>query len=392
MIGRHAVHIPDEDLAAVLHHSVRADSKTPLALLQAAATYHQYPHIGPVQVFPRLDGTASTPRISKMANLQSIESNFMENVVTDWSECYRRLFALWKLGKCHLFYLCATSFTVLFLRTEREALSTSLPTITEPTNCDCTIVVTPTASGFRETLRTQGVSFSMPLRLNVNFLGLDEEDECAQDFIPSSLQGKINDLDHDEWLKEIGISPKSTLRLRRSASAFDFSADNCSSLGTSDIRLDESTNSIQECANQDSTSSTILIEDEESIDAFYEFLLKSRSSFTKNGPQAGLPPTLLAPYSFYKSVAMDLTMSSHITRKNGELKYVLELEDGPVLPSVSNRIVEFMRSLSCTDANKVQIQIGGRATYTGLNEAFRNSLIANCAEFEVELPSGGFSW
>lgn len=40
------------------------------------------------------------------------------------------------------------------------------------------------------------------------------EEDCAKDFLQTTNK-KEEDLDEDEWLKEIGISPKSTIKLRK---------------------------------------------------------------------------------------------------------------------------------------------------------------------------------
>lgn len=53
----------------------------------------------------------------------------------------------------------------------------------------------------------------MPLRPNAYFVNLTQED-CPKDFLP--MKQDAVDMDHEEWLREIGISPKSTLKFSRS--------------------------------------------------------------------------------------------------------------------------------------------------------------------------------
>jgi hypothetical protein len=55
------------------------------------------------------------------------------------------------------------------------------------------------------------IHFSLPFK--AEFVDISQE-ECPKDFLPTEEDGTA-DLDHDEWLREIGISPKSTLRLKR---------------------------------------------------------------------------------------------------------------------------------------------------------------------------------
>lgn len=61
-----------------------------------------------------------------------------------------------------------------------------------------------------------GIKFTLPLRINKILIDFAEE-ECDKDFIQSVDQKDDNDLDldEDEWLKEIGISPKSTFKLKK---------------------------------------------------------------------------------------------------------------------------------------------------------------------------------
>jgi len=244
------------------------------------------------------------------------------------------------------------------------------------------IVVTPTTSGFRHTLKEKAIGFSLPLKTDLMFVNFDQDD-CPKDFQPVDDDVTV-DLDHDEWLKDIGISPRRTLKLNRSASALDVStsgktvkrvSSNLFGGKASDEKEDQSNSSL----------STILIQGAENINAFYELITTSKLGSTRTGPQSGLPPTLIASSHFYKSTAQELTMTSQVVRKDGEIKYTLELDNGAVLPFVPEMLMEFVKKAIGPSENSVQMQINGRAPYTGINEALAESTgqqLVNFSELE----------
>lgn len=61
----------------------------------------------------------------------------------------------------------------------------------------------------------------MPLKVTHYFVELMTSEDCPKDFLDTNEQ--VNeDLDQDEWLKEIGISPKTTKKFMRKKSLVVF--------------------------------------------------------------------------------------------------------------------------------------------------------------------------
>jgi len=57
-----------------------------------------------------------------------------------------------------------------------------------------------------------GIKFSLPLKPDMMFVGEFDVDDCPVEFQPAD-EDQTLDLDHDEWLRDIGISPRRTLKL-----------------------------------------------------------------------------------------------------------------------------------------------------------------------------------
>ncbi|KAI1720222.1 protein downstream neighbor of Son [Ditylenchus destructor] len=408
--GSHAITIPEDDIDAAMRISMDNDPsisyasmapRTPLAVLQAGATYFQFPNICSMPLFPRLDGTYKTSRQTKMIKLQDLGNKCLETLVSEWSQSFDRLYNLWKKNRRHTFYLCSHLFTALFTKipVRKENLQYTGET-SDDTERRLRIVITPTSLGLRQLLREEGIEFSLPLRADTTFVNLTQED-CPKDFL-AMKQDVTVDLDHDEWLKEIGISPRTTLKFSRSISAIE-DLKSKKRLYSSSQPDDKQNPAVVE--PEDSSRSAISIQGIKNIAKFYNLLQNTKVAVSKIGPYAGLPPTLLASAPFYKSVSRELNVSdymliflslifemvSQVTKKDGEVKYILELDNGPILPCVPKTLVEFVKALANPD-NKLSVQVNGRSSYSGFNEGVDSQDFASVSEFEVDLLSDTFSW
>uniref|UniRef100_A0A915DF64 Uncharacterized protein n=1 Tax=Ditylenchus dipsaci TaxID=166011 RepID=A0A915DF64_9BILA len=386
--GLHPVKILEEDVDLAIKSSMHDETEmghinslhmTSLSLLHASAIFYQYPSLSSIPMFPRLESAKSDKRLSKMTNLQSLCPKFMDDILSDWKRSFDHLFKMWKKKKRASFYLCAPSLTAFFVRSSQEHKDCSKSN--PPSGLQ--IVITPTALVFAKL-------WERKVKSDKRFVNLTNED-CPKDFLPHLPEQGV-DLDHDEWLKEIGISPKSTLRLRRSVSTIDIVKDS-DDIGTSSQPATRTVQTNDLEGFQETKNTTILIQDIESITKLYELLLTSKLAFTRHGPLSGLPPTLIATTPFYKSVPGDLEMTSQITKKGGELKYILELSNGPILPSMQKKLLEFLKSLTATPTENIfKIQVNGRACYDGINEAVDPNSYINAAEFELDLIKDTYSW
>ncbi|KAL7073060.1 hypothetical protein ACQ4LE_008165 [Meloidogyne hapla] len=398
------------------------NSFDPLVFLQSAAIYYQFPSIGSVQLFPRRNvGSRST---LKSANLQSIEPNFIDALKVNWNDSFKFLFNRWIDGGRKSFYLCSTHFTIIFINlsnknlfslnahksplktpqknniedspikkkltpkrkrtpmkntTNYQSPNKNFTNLESSVNFQPRIVITPTTSGFRQILQKNGIHFTRHFKSE--YIDLNKG-ESPKDFLPNE-EDCTADLDHDEWLKDRGISSKGSLRVRRSASEMD-----SSDLSLSSNRLptaETSRMSTNGSPPTDPLYSTIVIKGIKDAEAFHN-LLQSQPQLicTKTGPQSGLPPTLIASSPFRHSVLNELSMTSQLIKKSGKLKYILELEHGPILPTTVELIFQFVKNtFNSNTKNRLQLQVTGRNQCNGINEAIK---ISNEA-LEKEKPS-----
>nr|CAD2169399.1 unnamed protein product [Meloidogyne enterolobii] len=402
----------------------------PLVYLQSAAIYYQFPSIGSVQLYPRRNvGAKST---LKSANLQSIEPNFIESLQVNWNESFKFLFNRWIDGNRRFFYLCSTQFTVIFinlynknlsslnspisqLKTPQKNNSEASPLNKNPTpkrkrtpmknttniyqspNKNCAnlgpsnfknnfqsrIVITPTTSGFRQILQKNGIHFTRHFKSE--YIDLTRE-ESPKDFLPNE-EDCTAELDHREWLENMGISSKGSFRLRQSASEFD-SSD--LSLSSNRLPTAETTRmSTHGSPPTDPLHSTIVIKGVKDAEAFHNLLLNQPQLIcTKTGPQNGLPPTLIAHSPFRHSVLNELSMTSQLVKKSSKVKYILELEHGPILPTAVEFIFQFIKNtFNSNTTNLLQLQVTGRNHCNGINEALekeKSSIIAPTNFNELE--------
>lgn len=354
-----------------------------IQILQHAAIYYQFPALGSVQMFPRLTTSSSNIlKMSRTANLQSIESHFMDSMIKEWSEAFDNLYKSWlELQTASTFYLFSSSFTVLFLGHTNGVPSSFAKNDTN----QHTIVITPTTSGFRQTLRDKGIEFELPFKVNFVDTGRDEN---PQDYLPPTNDTTV-DLDHDEWLKEIGIG-QTALRLKRTFSEIDMPTSSNDTLNNSAHSSKRSS-----LESDDLSRSTIIITDRKSIEKFCFLMYECKLGSTKTGPQSGLPPTLISKSPFRKCSLRELNMVYKSIKKNGQMKYIVELDDGPILPSVPETLVKFLKSLpNCT--KQVKVQISGKSSYAGINEALlchkADKNVCNYDEFEWDPVEKRFCW
>uniref|UniRef100_A0A914I8H3 Uncharacterized protein n=1 Tax=Globodera rostochiensis TaxID=31243 RepID=A0A914I8H3_GLORO len=336
----------------------------PLASLQNAILFRQFPSIGAVQMFPRRSATAQNA-VLKSANLQSIEANFMDTLCTQWAQALlsllRTVSSVPPDPSKHcpsfsegFFYVCAPQFTALFAAVAAAAEQQRAPHLV--------VVITPSTSGFQQILRAKGIEFTLPFKA-AEFVELGRED-CPRDFLTNVGDESIG-MDHDEWLRDLGISPRSTLKLKQSTSELDASSishlsnGSKNDSGTSDVGKigDENTRSLLGTPDE-SSKSTVLIRGIKNAEAFCRLLISQMAlCSTKTGPQAGLPPTLISNMPFRHNTLKELSLTSQ----------------GPVMSSTVEWLLNFVQT-EIAKPNRVQIHVVGRAQCNGLNEALNAAM------------------
>uniref|UniRef100_A0A914X1F8 Uncharacterized protein n=1 Tax=Plectus sambesii TaxID=2011161 RepID=A0A914X1F8_9BILA len=378
-----------------------------MARLHAATLYWQYPDIPWMTTFPRLDDRPklASSRDSPVPSIATLGEQLATSLNQQWQESFEQLFCSWKSGDRDSFYVCCPNLTIVFLKTERNG-----ETIPKA-------VVTPTTLGLRQALRDEEIEYEMPLRssssrrssretagsdsntfcttlaadvthsqppiLNTNGLSSaavsavaetlnciepPATSGCDSDTSPNKLNSS-NESDHAAWLHDIGISPLTTLKLRRYSSVSDRSTGSSGS-------------------TEDAAKSAVVVTDSASLQGLFNLVFSSKLCRAVTGPQAGLPPTLIADRPFQNSALKALKKSSQISRRSSkEQQFVFELDGGPIMPSHVRRLIDVF-AVSNNDESTVTVV--GRSAYPGLNAVVDAERFADITEFAVE--GGKFCW
>ncbi|KAK5847706.1 hypothetical protein PBY51_016814 [Eleginops maclovinus] len=286
---------------------------------QQSLVYWQHPSLPWLSLFPRINAERSfTGKCTPWAQDRALQQSLM----SEWSVSLSSLYSLLKTKLCPYFYLCSYQFTVLF-RAAGVGGSSSI-----------TALISPTTRGLRESMKAEGIEFSLPLvedrrqsREQYTQQGEEEEEqECSE---LKEAEGK-NDGDNDDedgdfsWLKEIGVQdqikkPDSiTIQLQKEGQI---------------VSLDHKPESVV-CVEGTHTFTLI------------NFLINCKSLVAAAGSQAGLPPTLLAPSAF-RGATMHTLKARSVNVKSqigGSYQSISSLEiTGPILPSSLHTITTLLR-------------------------------------------------
>ncbi|XP_058832386.1 protein downstream neighbor of son homolog [Topomyia yanbarensis] len=279
---------------------------SPGARFYQSTLYWQHPHLPWLTLFPRNSKANNGTMLGEMERAA---------LAKEWAISFRNLFQLVRARQCPYFYVCANSFTVLFRaagiggRVETHAL------------------LTPTSRGMRAALKQEDIEFTMPLRKTTD--GKQDLNRSGESGISihngsfsnsSEDQSTTTQIDEDEdsddmeeekWLESLGVEAEEIKKINYNQAK----------------KLQN-----RECDEDYSEQSTVLIEGVE-CQAFFNFLLNAKSTTTKVGRLAGVPPTLLAPVSFVGASLRTLATRSSKIRMEGEDFYSTEL-NGVILPHV----------------------------------------------------------
>ncbi|XP_012512842.1 PREDICTED: protein downstream neighbor of Son [Propithecus coquereli] len=275
---------------------------------QQSLIYWLHPALPWLPLFPRIGADR------KMAGKTSPWSNdetLQHILMSDWSVSFTSLYNLLKTKLCPYFYVCTYQFTVLF----RAAGLAGSDVITA--------LVSPTTRGLREAMKNEGIEFSLPLV---------KENGCKKRASGASLgygeEQVISDEDEEEsfsWLEEMGVQDKIkkpdilSIKLRKEKH---------------EVQMDHRPESV------------VLVK---GINAFtlLNFLINCKSLVATSGPQAGLPPTLLAPTAF-RGATMQMLKARSVNVKTQALsgykdQFSLEIT-GPVMPHCLHSVTMLLKS------------------------------------------------
>lgn len=264
---------------------------------------------------PNLPWLTMFPRNSRLNNGYSIGDNERKALASDWCDSFRSLFQLLRARQCPYFYVCSNGFTVLFRaagiggRVETHAF------------------LTPTTRGLRAALKQEDIEFTMPLKVSKNRSfdsGTVQQNSCSFSNSDDGTGGKLavdngndnddddeDDDDHEKWLASLGVDDSEIKKIN--------------SVHTRAQRT-------AECEDDFSDHSIVLVEGVE-CQAFFNFLLNSKSTTTKVGRLAGVPPTLLAPVCFPGATLRSLQVRSSKVRLDAIDYHSIELK-GVILPHI----------------------------------------------------------
>lgn len=251
-------------------------------------------------------------------------------------------FQLLRSLQCPYFYVCANSYTVLFRaagiggKEETHAL------------------LTPTSRGLRAALKEEDIDFTMPLKKGfseVRNKSLDSGNDTE-----SNSFSKISQSNSFSNLSEDATVDTSTGAVNTSGNADEGLVDDedsedeeqwLKSMGVeaSEIKKISTTHARRlhnkECAEDTTDQSILLIEGVE-CQALFNFLLNAKSTITKVGRLAGIPPTLISPVAFPGATLRNNQIRGSIIRELNVDYYSMELK-GVILPHTLQYLCNLMK-------------------------------------------------
>lgn len=250
--------------------------------------YWEQPSLPWLNLFPRTN--ISNPNESNVV----IHANARESLQRTWCDGLRSLFQLVRTRQCPYFYVCLSPYTVLFRAAGICGYS------------EINVVITPTTCGFRHLLKQKDIEYTMPLTINRN--------SSSNTLLDSNghLEEEILD---DQWFESLGINSEDIKQI-------NFAQERRAN--KSDLQVDNSEESL------------VLIKGVE-VNAFYNFLLNSKTIINQTGMFAGIPPTLLAPVAFHGATLSSLKVKESKVQIDGTNYFSVEIR-GPILPQLLHNL------------------------------------------------------
>ncbi|ELT98409.1 hypothetical protein CAPTEDRAFT_203669, partial [Capitella teleta] len=267
-----------------------------------------HPHLPWLNLFPRMvpDG-----KIGK-SNCLSKDEAALSAIQSMWAESFTSLFQQLRAGSCPYFYVCTHQFTVLFRHVNDEICA----------------VLTPSTRGFRQSMLSEGIDFTMPLNKKDKIGEKDHVESSPIEVPDEAKRGEDDETDESNslWLQDLGLDKK------------QFKALNPERLQFTKENWREIDQHAESCVNVSTPQDTV---------ALFNFLLNCRSCIANSGVQLGLPPTLLSPLPFKGAVLDSLqvrasAMMQDPSRPDVQRRYRLEVS-GALLPSNCQRLMQVLR-------------------------------------------------
>ncbi|NWT63322.1 DONS protein, partial [Erythrocercus mccallii] len=243
---------------------------------QQSLVYWLHPSLPWLPLFPRL---GADRRMAGKACPWAQDEALQQVLMSDWCVSFTSLYNLLRAGLCPYFYVCAAQFSVLFRAAGLGG--SAVPTA----------AIAPTTRGLRQAMRSEGIEFSLPLLEGSRTRKQKNSEESLETETAEGLGGDSSvedageptpsdDDDDDDgsfsWLEEMGVQ------------------DDVQKPESISIQLRKEKHEVQV---DHRAESLVLVRGSDTF-TLLNFLISCRSLVAVAGPQAGLPPTLLAPVAF----------------------------------------------------------------------------------------------
>ncbi|XP_030851124.1 protein downstream neighbor of son homolog [Strongylocentrotus purpuratus] len=311
--------------------------------LQQATMCWMHPDIPWLNLFPRV---VPEPKKFKQS-IATKDTTIASALMTNWSESFRSVFHLLRSGHCPYFYLCTHHFTVLF----RAAGIAATPTMHA--------LMTPTTRGLREALKTEGISYTMPLHqeapspveTETTTATAGQQQKATEESCPEGEieeQSEVNQED-DQIKKEIAEEEEEVEDILRSptkASSWlqSMGLDKTNFPSLEPTRVKFQTDQLLKLDNR--PQSLVLVEGLDTA-ALYNFLLNSRTVLTSVGPLADIPPTILSPIAFKGATLNSCKLKSGTLKQQSSKSSLVEVSSlevtGPIMPHNVHSLCALLR-------------------------------------------------
>nr|CAB3239481.1 protein downstream neighbor of son homolog [Phallusia mammillata] len=295
--------------------------------------YWQHPSIPWFNLFPRFG--AECKIVPHTTGEAVTEDRIKSSLYDSWAAAFRSVYQLLRQDLCPYFYVCSQMYTALF---RSSAVSAN------GVNC----ILTPTSLGFRNSLKAEGISFTMPLKQSENLNGEAFSEQIIADEItkmqstndksPSQLKS-LESLDKEN-MDECAKSKETSIK---DGIIEEEEAEELSWKKISDGLNLRQCREIATATQSDGLPRTaVLVCGSNNTQLLFNYLLNCRSSIANSGPQAGVPPTILSPHAFMGSTMKKLDYKAGIARTTADaprhvapnaMKHNFSLDvSGPLLP------------------------------------------------------------
>ncbi|XP_076466135.1 protein downstream neighbor of son homolog [Babylonia areolata] len=288
-----------------------ADGERMLYYLRQCCHYWVTPSLPGFPAFPRiLPPSAFRDHTSlELADKPELQKALHKNWVESFGSVYEQL----KTDQCPYFYVCCQQFTALFFVHTAGGRKVSA-------------CITPTTRGLRQALLREGVEYTLPYQTahttqrttaagkkNTGSQGEGDNDDDDEDDEDDDTDITSTDEGASMWLRDVGLDQKCFPTLQPSKVKIQREGYQ---------QVDGRRESLVLCQGRE-------------VQALYNFLLNTRQCVAATGPQAGIPPSILAPSHFLGATLKSNQIQHSLAKVSGgsltDTRHVMEIS-GPLMP------------------------------------------------------------